>query len=196
MYEFEYKKSLVFGVGINDLTRSIVWRENGKRLLCPIYRIWQNMLGRCYDTNFHERQPAYKGCYVTDDWLYLSKFENWLLTQDWKGKQLDKDILIPGNKCYSPATCVFVEARLNTFLLDVAARRGLFPCGVSHFKRDNKYTARCSNPFTGKKEYLGHFDTPEEAHLVWKAKKHKHALVYAEQQTDPRVAEALRVRYL
>lgn len=196
MYEFQYKKSLVVGVGVNDITRSIVWRENGKRVLCPIYRIWHNMLSRCYNTKFQEKHPSYKGCYVVDDWLYLSKFENWLLTQDWEGKQLDKDILIPGNRVYGPDTCIFVEAKLNTFLLDVAARRGLFPCGVSLFKRDNVYESRCSNPFSGKKEHLGRFDTPEAAHLAWKAKKHQHALVYADAQTDPRVAEALRTRYL
>lgn len=154
------------------------------------------MLGRCYDEGFQSRLPSYKGCHVTEDWLYLSKFENWLLTQDWKGKQLDKDILFPNNKLYSPETCVFVDAKLNTFLVDRASARGLYPIGVEWSKSRNKFRARCSNPFIGKTEHLGYFYDPMVAHLVWKKRKHEHALTYAEQQTDPRIAEALRTRYL
>lgn len=196
MSSCENKKSLVFGVGINDLTRAIVWRENGKRIICPIYRIWQNMLGRCYDEDQHKRLPSYKDCTVIEDWVYLSKFESWLKTQDWEGKQLDKDILFLGNKVYSPETCVFVDAKLNTFLVDRASARGLYPIGVEWQKHRGKFRARCSNPFIAKIEHLGYFEDPQEAHLVWKKRKHELALIYAEQQTDPRVAEALRTRYL
>ena len=39
MYEYENKKSLVFGVGVNDLSRPVVWREEGIKHLCPIYRL-------------------------------------------------------------------------------------------------------------------------------------------------------------
>lgn len=196
MKSCENKKSLVFGIGINDLTRAVVWREDGKRILCPIYRLWQNMLARCYDEAFHARHHSYETCSVVKEWLYLSKFECWLLTQDWEGKELDKDILKPGNKVYGPETCVLVEGKLNTFLLDRASARGLYPVGVDWSKIRNKFRARCSNPFTKKIEHLGYFICPEEAHLAWKKRKHELALIYAEQQTDPRVAEALRNRYL
>lgn len=190
------KRRPVFGIGINDVERPIRWRVNNKSVLCPIYRIWQNMLARCYDTKFQENSPWYVGCEVCNDWKYLSKFEAWVKSQDWENKQLDKDILIPNNKVYSPETCVFISAKLNTFLVDRGAARGEFPCGVDYLKRDQKFRARCSNPFTGKIDDLGRFFNPEAAHLAWKQKKHEHALVYAEQQTDPRVADALRTRYL
>lgn len=196
MSSCENKKSLVFGVGINDLTRAVVWRENGKRMLCPIYRLWQNMLGRCYDDKAHERLPTYTDCSTVPEWLYLSKFEKWVKTQDWEGKQLDKDILYLDNKIYSPETCVFVEGKLNTFLLERTSARGLYPVGVDWSKKRGKFRARCSNPFTVKKEHLGYYDNPEDAHLAWKKRKHEHALTYADQQTDPRIAEALRTRYL
>ena len=73
MYKFNNKKSLVFGIGINDLDRPVVWKDKGKRILCPIYRIWQNMLCRCYDESYVSRQPSYSGCIVIEDWLYLSR---------------------------------------------------------------------------------------------------------------------------
>lgn len=140
--------------------------------------------------------PTYVGCVVSEDWKYFSKFRAWMETQDWQSKELDKDILFKGNKIYSAETCVFVSRELNTFLNDHGNARGLYPLGVCWHKATEMFTAQCSDPKTGKSEHLGLFASPEEAHLAWKAKKHEHALNYADQQTDPRVAEALRTRYL
>jgi len=36
--------------------------------------------------------------------------------QDWEGKHLDKDILIPGNKIYSPDRCIFVSSLINLLI--------------------------------------------------------------------------------
>jgi len=186
----------VFGVGINDLDRDVTWKVDGKRVACPIYRTWQNMLGRSYDTEFHKRHPSYSDCSVIDGWIHLSDFEKWMLTQDWKGKQLDKDIILPGNKVYSPETCAFVDKKLNLFIMDTAATRGEWPIGVSWNKRDQTFKAEIRNPFTHRREGLGYYDNPEDGHLAWKKRKHEFACLYAEQQTDQRVAEALRTRYL
>lgn len=187
---------LVFGVGINDLDRDVTWKEDGKKKVCPIYRTWQNMLGRCYDYEFHERHPSYTECSTVDAWIHLSDFENWMITQDWQGKQLDKDILFPGNKIYSPDTCAFVYGRVNRFVCDSGATRGEWPVGVSWTTRDEAFKAEIRNPFTKRREGLGYYDNPEDAHLAWKKRKHELALIYAEQETDSRVAEALRTRYL
>lgn len=98
------RKVLVCGVGINDATYS-VYRYKGsagsqKRIwACPFYRTWGTMLGRCYSDKFHEQNPTYVGCTVCDEWLTFSKFKAWMETQDWKDKQLDKDILVPGTSC-------------------------------------------------------------------------------------------------
>lgn len=190
------KDKLVFGIGVNDLDRPVSQTINGKRVICPIYRTWQNMLGRCYDTEFHGRHPSYLECSVIDDWIYLSNFEKWMLTQDWKGKQLDKDILFPDNKLYSPETCAFVDQKVNLFIVDTAATRGEWPIGVSWNKRDKAFKVEIRNTFTHRREGLGYYDNPEDAHLAWKRRKHEFACQYVEQQTDPRVAEALRTRYL
>lgn len=55
--------------------------------------------------------------------------------------------------------------------------------------------ARCNNPFTLARECLGFFQDPDAAHEAWRARKHEHACVYADMQTDPRIAKALRARY-
>lgn len=189
------KNKLVCGVGANDLERPVYWKENGKYTICPIYKIWKSMLVRCYDEKFHHRQ-TYQDCLVAPVWLKLSNFEKWINTQDWEGKELDKDILFPGNKVYGPDTCVFVTHAVNIFLIDSGASRGEYPIGVHWHKHTQKIAAQCRNPFTNKTEHLGLFDNAEDAHLTWKARKHEFACQYAEQQTDQRVAEALRTRYL
>jgi len=187
---------LVFGVGVNDLDRDVTWKIDGKKFVCPVYRTWQNMLGRSYDPEFHKRHPSYIDCSVIDGWIHLSAFEKWMLTQDWEGKQLDKDILVPGNKIYSPDTCAFVDGFVNRFVCDSAATRGEWPIGARWNKRDKAFQAEIRNPFTNRKEGLGYYDNPQDAHLAWKKRKHELALIYAEQQTDPRIAEALCTRYL
>ena len=119
-----------------------------------------------------------------------------MITQPWEGNELDKDILKPGNKVYSPDTCIFVSSKLNTFMVDRKAGRGDLPLGVTWHKGDRKNQAQCCNPFTGKYEFLGHFTDPAEAHESWRKRKHELACMHAEMQTDPRIAEALRTRYL
>lgn len=189
------KKSPVYGVGINDLERNVTWyADDGLRVLCPIYQIWHDMLERCYCEIFVNRNPTYANCTVHESWLYLSNFESWLNTQDYKGKHLDKDILLIGNKLYSPETCAFIDQNLNKFITD-GGRKSDLPIGVT-CRRGCRYIAQCCDPFTGRSSYIGSFDSAEQAHLAWKKRKHEFALIYAEQQTDPRVAEALRTRYL
>ena len=115
--------------------------------------------------------------------------------QDWRDKSLDKDIIVPGSKLYSPDTCAFVLQATNSFVIASDASRGDCPTGVNLHKHAGKYQARCKNPFTGKKEYLGLFSTPEEAHEVWRKQKHELAQLVAATESDSRVVEALKKRY-
>ena len=115
--------------------------------------------------------------------------------QDWHGKCLDKDIIVPGSKLYSPETCAFVSQATNSFVIARDACRGDYPVGVSLYKRTGRYQAYCENPFTGKKENLGYFLNPEEAHEAWRKRKHELAQLVANTESDPRVVEALKKRY-
>lgn len=119
-----------------------------------------------------------------------------MVVQPWDGNEVDKDLLIAGNRVYGPDRCVFISQALNAFVTDCARARGEWPVGVSFNKRLSKFVAYCSNPFTGKFDHLGCFSNPELAHEAWRKAKHAHALVYAAMQDDRRVSAALRIRYL
>ena len=115
--------------------------------------------------------------------------------QDWHGKCLDKDIIAPRSKLYSPETCAFVLQATNKFVTARDASRGEYPIGVSLYKRTGKYIAQCKNPFTGKNENLGYFSAQEEAHEAWRKRKHELAQLVAATESDPRIIEALKKRY-
>ena len=149
----------------------------------------------CYSTKFQERQPTYIGCTVSEEWLTFSNFKNWMMTQDWEGNQLDKDLLFKGNKIYSPETCVFVTPMVNTFTIDQGAARGDCLIGVCWHKGMSKYKSQCGNPFTGEQEYLGLLTCEQEAHRAWLKRKLELAYELAAIQTDERIAEALIDRY-
>ena len=196
---------LVWGVGVNDLgyrvhVREWVTKDGGKRtreivFTCPYYAAWKNMLVRCYSKKYLESRPSYVGTSVCSEWVYASEFKKWMEQQDWEGKCLDKDIIAPGSKLYSPETCAFVLKATNSFVLARDASRGEFPIGVSLFKPTGKYRARCNNPFTVEQEHLGYFLTPEEAHEAWRKRKHELAQLVADTESDPRVVEALKKKY-
>lgn len=187
-------KKLVFGVGINDADYVISPTINSKPLPCKIYATWKDMLRRCYDPKYLETKSTYVGCLVDKEWHSFMQFRAWMLEQDFEGKQLDKDLLFPGNNLYSKDRCVFIPKALNVFILDKIENRTGLPRGA--YRSKNKFIGICSDPFTKSNKYLGTFETPEEAHLAWKKYKHKLALEYSKLETDPRVIKALVTRFL
>ena len=195
---------LVYGVGVNDLgyrvqVKEWVTEEGGKRtrklvFKCPYYTAWTGMLQRCYSEKYLESNPSYIGTRVCNEWVYASEFKKWMEQQDSNGKCLDKDIIVPGNKLYSPESCAFVLQATNSFVARDASR-GAYPTGVSLYKPTGKYQAYCQNPFTEKGEYLGLFSTQEDAHEAWRKRKHELAQLVAATESDLRVVEALKKWY-
>ena len=153
------------------------------------------MIERCYSKKYLESKPSYIGTSVCSDWLSATTFKKWMEQQDWSGKCLDKDIIVPGSKLYSPETCAFVLPATNLFVIACDASRGDYPIGVHLFKNTGEYRASCGNPFSGKREHLGLFSTPEEAHEAWRKRKHELAQLVAATELDLRVSEALKKRY-
>ena len=196
---------LVYGVGVNDLGYRVhvqedVTENGGKRIRktvfqCKFYTAWTDMLKRCYSEKSLESRPSYSGTSVCSEWLSATAFKKWMEQQDWRDKCLDKDIIAPGSRLYSPETCAFVLQATNKFVTARDACRGDYPIGVHLFKPTGKYRAACRNPFTGKHEHLGYFSTPEEAHEAWRKRKHELAQLVAARESDIRVVEALKKRY-
>ena len=173
---------LVCGVGINDL-KDIPTKD------CPYYRVWQSMLTRCYSKSFLQKNPSYKGCSVSTEWLIFSTFKKWMVQQDWVGKQLDKDLLQFGNHIYSPETCIFVSQELNTLLTDRRNHRGAYPLGVYFMKSKNLFKASCG--VAGVQMYLGAYNTVEKASKAYISFKKELIRIAALQQVDARLKQAL-----
>ena len=188
---------LKYGVGIYDLRNDpsyIVNKKNkGKDVWrCPFYRRWSSMLRRCYSEEHLQKKPTYRGCSVCEDWKTFSNFMAWMKTQSWEGKHLDKDILIPGNKVYSPETCVFVSKEVNNLLNTSPASRGKYPLGVKSHIHHKKLSAQISK--FGKEYHLGYFYTAEEAHEVYKKERIKYILEFAENLTENDTSDIERTR--
>lgn len=135
------------------------------------YLKWHDMLNRCYNAKFHERQPQYKECTVCEEWLNYSNFKVWYEQNKIAGMalDLDKDILFKGNKVYSSETCCFVPHTINTLFLNNKADRGDYPIGVFYEKDKKKFRAAMS--FMGEQIKLGTFDTAEVAFARYKEYK-------------------------
>jgi hypothetical protein len=98
----------VYGHGINDLDEPARIYSGGKKRHCPFYKTWANMIKRSYYEKSKVSQPTYEGVTVTPEWWSRRAFTEWMRGQEWQGRQLDKDILWPGNKIYAPDKCLFV----------------------------------------------------------------------------------------
>ncbi len=176
-------KKLVYGVGINDATmpmRSIV---NGKVIIDPYYSRWSGALSRCYSNGYFLKKPSYKDCTVCDEWLTFSNFKSWMQKQDWKDKHLDKDLLIQGNKIYSPSTCLFVSCEINNLLINMNKSECALPIGVTFNKLHKVYQATCSSK--GKTVRLGLYKTAKEAGKAYRNFKYKEISEIAFQQKEP-----------
>ena len=180
-------RNLVSGFGTNDADYTTKPRINGKQVVCPFYQVWESMLARCYNPKYHLRNPTYKGCSVCEEWRFFSVFKKWMQSQEWEGMQLDKDILIDGNKLYSPDACLFVSGHVNSLLADSADICGEYPQGVS--LACNKFVARCR--VNGKRKHIGSFSSVDQAAQAYKEFKSNEIIRVAKMQQDHRVSSAL-----
>ena len=161
------KRKPLFGVGVNDVHYASQPIVNGKQIKDPAYSAWLNMLKRSYNQKYHAEHPTYSDVTVCKEWHSFSVFRAWWLDNHRDGLNLDKDLLVVGNREYSPWSCLYIPQWLNKFTIDSGAARGELPIGVSLYKPSGKYQSECNNPITGKQHKLGRFNTPEAAHEAW-----------------------------
>ena len=173
----------VYGIGINDADYVVNISINGGRRTCHYYGVWTDMLRRCYCTKYYAKRPTYRTCTVSEGWLLFSTFRAWMDKQDWRGKQLDKDILNPGNKYYAPENCLFVSCAINNLLTDSGAARGIYPMGVSLRKSNGTFNATV-NQF-GKAVRLGNFTTPKKASEAYREAKSTYIKEVADGEGEP-----------
>ena len=138
------------------------------------YHAWTHMSERCYNEKFQEKQPTYKECSVCEEWLNFQNFAKWYNENYYEVEgqvmSLDKDILLKGNKIYSPETCMLVPKNINELFTKRQNHRGNYSIGVGWHKRDNVFYASCSNG-NGKNKSLGYYNTILEAFQAYQKYK-------------------------
>ena len=182
----------VCGVGVSGTKYPIT--VNGVKT--KEYELWRDMLKRCYSDTYQKKYPTYEGCEVSDNFKNYEYFYEWCHNQigfGIEGFELDKDLLIKGNKVYNESTCVFIPAEINSLLIKCTASRGEHLIGVCWHKRDKVFMATVSKN-KGKQEHLGYFKTEVEAFNAYKQAKEAFVKEVAEKwkdRIDPRACNAL-----
>lgn len=113
--QYPYEKTVL---NIASIGQTKIYENNKHK---KSYKVWSSMITRCYSEKYHKRQKTYKDCVVCDEWLCYENFEKWFNKNYYEIPNekvcLDKDILIKGNKIYSPETCCFVPQSINNCIL-------------------------------------------------------------------------------
>lgn len=158
------------------------------------YQIWQGMIARCYNKNSFAKHPTYEGCTIDESFRHYADFYEWCNSQiGFKEKfELDKDLLMKGNRLYSKDLCLFLPKEINVALTRRQKHRGICVIGVTFEKASDRFVARMG--LRGKVKTLGHFKTEIEAFNAYKSAKEQYLRDLAEKwksQIDPRAYQAL-----
>ena len=159
----------VYGVGIVGTKYPI--SEGGVHT--KEYGLWKNMLRRCYSDTYKKKYPTYIDCKCSENFKSYEYFYEWCNEQIGFGNigfELDKDLLVKGNKVYSEDSCIFIPTEINTLLVKRAASRGEHLIGVYWHSKNKAFVARV-NKSKGGSEYLGLFNTEIEAFNAYKQAK-------------------------
>lgn len=157
------RRQLVCGVGYNDL-----YSESQSKA----GRLWDSMIRRCYSPKTLKRRKSYLDCTVCEEWLTFSNFKKWFDENYIENYQLDKDILIKGNRVYRPDACCFVPIEINTLFNNKRANRGDLPIGV-HKKWNRKHTIFGYDVSVNGK-WIGYYKSSEDAFQAYKQAKEAH----------------------
>lgn len=173
------ERELVADVGIMDVEHV---SKNDR-----IFHVWREMITRCYNVDYWKKRPTYEHCEVCDEWKYYSNYLKWYNEHFVDGFEVDKDLLsfTIGHKAYSPDTCCFLPPEVNAFLSTKSIKRYL-PVGVHIVS--GCITASCG------RDYLGTFETVEEARLAYLGEKKKRIIELANKwksKIEPRAYDAL-----
>ena len=180
----------VFNVGVlGDKYATKYKLPNGRYRNFKEYETWSGLLERCYSEKCQIKHPTYRGCTVSENFKSYTYFYEWCNAQVGfgnEGWQLDKDLLVKGNKIYSEDTCCFLPEEVNIALTRSDKTRGSSPIGVT--KRGGSYYASIS--IRGKTKPLGSFKSETLAFEEYCKNKEEYLSLLAvqyENQIDPRV---------
>ena len=122
---------------------------------------------------------TYIGCEASEEFHNFQNFGSWDSENYYTVKNevmcLDKDILVKGNKIYSPETCIYVPQTINGLFTKNDNKRGKSVIGTTPVNGKYRVLCRIINPKTGKskQEHLGYYDTELEAFQIYKYYKER-----------------------
>lgn len=116
-----------------------------KNLSEKTLEVWHTMFKRCYSEFVHKNHKPYVDCFVNPAWYDFQSFAKFYVECPYRqeGWELDKDLLVKGNKEYGPATCVFIPRDINGYLKTNKGRRGDYVIGVKLSYLGDTFEARC-----------------------------------------------------
>lgn len=174
----------VYGIGYRgEGICKVISDKYGKKI--KPYQQWLDMLRRCYNIKLQNKYPTYIGCSVCEEWLNFQNYYNWYIENYYEIENvqidIDKDILLKGNKIYSPNTCIFVPHDINVLFTKGNSKNGML-LGVGYSKKDNIFISNCSISCNGikKGKHIGSFKTELEAFNAYKEFKEN----YIKQEAD------------
>lgn len=143
------------------------------------YLVWRGVLKRCYSNKEYSANSSYLGCSVSTSWMNFQNFAEWYENHDYYGLgyELDKDILVRGNKVYSSETCCLVPSIIN---MAVVSPSGGGVTGVT-VREGRKNAFEAYTKEGGVNRYLGAYPTLEEAFIVYKDRKESYLKSLAEE---------------
>ena len=117
-----------------------------------------------------KKRKTYKDVTICDEWTNdKQSFIGWYTANYYalpngEALEIDKDILVPGAKCYSPETCLLLPKSINLFFSNISTQvknvRGKYQPAITGF------------PYK--------YDTEEEARSVYMDHKKAHAIAIAD----------------
>ena len=177
----------VLGKGYVGDGKYLTRNSKGKRTV--EYSVWTSMMDRCYGKR--ERYPAYIDCEVCEEWLNYQNFAKWYKENYYplgtERMHLDKDILVKGNRLYSPETCLIIPQRVN--MIFMTKEKGVDADLPNAIKRSVK---GYNSSYIGK--YLGNFKTLDEAIKKHDTAKREHVKQLIKEYGDklpPKVHNAI-----
>lgn len=113
---------LTKGQGVNNSPYVTIYtNEDGKRVICPIFHTWTQMLDNSTKNHITIHKP----------WLHFNTFRLWVEQQNYENKIMRHDLFDHLSTLYSPDTCVFVDRATSNLFHNKGKERDL-PHGVYH----------------------------------------------------------------
>lgn len=138
----------IYGFGFNSAKRGKGFLAKTKQGILREYDHWRRMLQRSYDEKWKALHPTYEDCEVEISWWDYQDFAKDFHECQYRPEHsdLDKDLLVIGNKVYSKELCVYLPEEINkTIIITGSVSRWHPRDEVFEYNCNGIYLARSSS---------------------------------------------------